>query len=73
VVGKPPLIQPIDLPLRGPRHAVAAAAETVAEMEKHHFSSVLERTDWNITHAAEVLQVDRATVYNKIKKYDLHR
>jgi transcriptional regulator of acetoin/glycerol metabolism len=29
--------------------------------------------DWNITRAAEVLRVDRVTVYNKIKKYGLKR
>ncbi|MCC7398926.1 MAG: hypothetical protein IT455_17800 [Planctomycetes bacterium] len=32
---------------------------------------MLERTGWNITRAAELLEVDRVTVYNKIKKYGL--
>jgi len=73
VVGKPPLIQPEDLPLRTTKASAITPAESAAEVEKRHFAAVLERTDWNITRAAEVLQVDRATVYNKIKKYDLHR
>ena len=73
VVGTPPLIRPVDLPLRGPKSGATSTSESVADMEKRHFSSVLERTDWNITRAAEILQVDRATVYNKIKKYDLRR
>jgi transcriptional regulator with PAS, ATPase and Fis domain len=73
VVGKPPVILPEDLPLRGSRLGAAAVGESVAEMEKRHFAAVLERMDWNIARAAGVLQVDRATVYNKIKKYDLHR
>jgi len=73
VVGKPPVIRPADLPMREPKIGSTTAAESVAEVEKRHFASVLERTDWNITRAAEVLQVDRATVYNKIKKYDLRR
>ncbi|HET9952652.1 MAG TPA: helix-turn-helix domain-containing protein, partial [Candidatus Eisenbacteria bacterium] len=30
-----------------------------------------ERTGWNVTRAAEVLQIDRVTLYNKIKKYNL--
>jgi two-component system response regulator HydG len=71
VVGKHTAIQPGDLPL-GPRAGNARGeALALAEMEKRHIGSVLERTDWNITRAAELLQIDRATVYNKIKKYGL--
>ena len=40
---------------------------------RRHIAAVLERTGWNITRAAEVLQVDRVTVYNKIKKYGLRK
>ena len=40
--------------------------------ELRHIEEVLERTGWNITHAAKILKIDRVTVYNKIKKYDLH-
>ena len=34
---------------------------------------ILDRTGWTITHAAEILKIDRVTLYNKIKKYGLHR
>ena len=40
-------------------------------MEKRHIAAVLEHTDGNVTRAAEILKVDRVTVYNKIKKYGL--
>jgi len=36
-------------------------------------SEVLERTRWNITRAAEILKIDRVTLYNKIKKYQLRK
>ena len=72
VVGKQESLQPEDLPLGqlGGNNARGEAL-ALAEMEKQHIGSVLERTDWNITRAAELLEIDRATVYNKIKKYDL--
>ncbi len=73
VLGKPPAIRVEDLPLRSPKRNGAAAGETLADVERHHISNVLDRTDWNITRAAEILEVDRVTVYNKIKKYGLRR
>ncbi|NUQ64075.1 MAG: sigma-54-dependent Fis family transcriptional regulator [Pirellulales bacterium] len=71
VVGKPPVIRPDDLPLRGGSDGDPSTAESLAEMEKRHIAAVLKRTDGNITRAAEILKVDRVTVYNKIKKYGL--
>jgi DNA-binding NtrC family response regulator len=73
VVGEPPAIRPQDLPVRPTRPAPVGGEESLADVEKRHVAAVLERTGWNITRAAEVLQVDRVTVYNKIKKYDLRR
>jgi DNA-binding NtrC family response regulator len=71
VVGRPPEIRPEDLPLRRPAENEAVSGESLAEMEKRHVAAVLERTGGNITRAAEILQVDRVTVYHKIKKYGL--
>jgi len=73
VVGTPPTIQPEDLPVWGRRSANAFSGESLADVEKDHIASVLEHTGWNITRAAEILRVDRVTVYNKIKKYDLRQ
>lgn len=71
VVGKPPAIQPDDLPFRRPAKTEWPDADSLAEMEKRHIAAVLERTGGNVTQAAEILKVDRVTVYNKIKKYGL--
>jgi len=76
VVGRPPEIRPEDLPLGAPRPATIpfdAPPLSLAELEKRHIASVLEQTGWNITRTAEVLEIDRVTVYNKIKKYALRR
>ena len=73
VVGKPPLITVDDLPgpvdLRGPSDT--GEVLPLAEIEKRHIQFVLNRTGGNVSLAAQLLEVDRATVYNKIKKYCL--
>jgi two-component system, NtrC family, response regulator HydG len=71
VVGKPPAIRPEDLPLRRPIRYEVSAGESLAEIERRHIAAVLERTEGNVSRAAEILKVDRVTVYNKIKKYGL--
>ncbi|HEX6558186.1 MAG TPA: sigma-54 dependent transcriptional regulator [Longimicrobiales bacterium] len=72
VVGKGTAIHPEDLPLRNRvREAGGSAPDSLAEVEKRHIASVLARNDWNISRAADLLGIDRATVYNKIKKYGL--
>jgi two-component system, NtrC family, response regulator HydG len=77
VVGQPPAIRPEDLPLlrRGGNGGggVGDGGESLADVERRHVAEVLERTGWNVSRTAEVLQVDRATVYNKIKRYGLER
>ncbi|MBM4062047.1 MAG: sigma-54-dependent Fis family transcriptional regulator [Planctomycetes bacterium] len=71
VVASPPRICAGDLPLRRAAPAAAPCGDSLAEVEKRHVLAVLERTGWNITRAAELLEVDRVTVYNKIRKYGL--
>ncbi len=71
VVGQPPMIRPVDLPVHTHRKAADAGGDSLADMEKRHIAAVLERTAGNVTEAAEILKVDRVTVYNKIKKYGL--
>jgi DNA-binding NtrC family response regulator len=72
VVGTPPAVREEDLPVRVGREAASAAAgESLEEIEKEHVRGVLERKGWNITHAAKALEIDRATLYHKIKKYGL--
>ena len=74
VVGQGDQIEADDLPLRPAiRRTNGSEPESLAEVEKRHVLAVLDRADWNITHTAEILGIDRVTVYNKIKKYGLSR
>ena len=73
VVGKPPLVRPEDLPVSlAPGAGLAPpVGDSLAEVEKAHVRAILERTGWNVSRAARILDIDRVTLYNKIKKYEL--
>jgi transcriptional regulator of acetoin/glycerol metabolism len=45
----------------------------MAAVEKAHIISVLDQNRWNISRSAEILQIDRVTLYNKIEKYSLKK
>ena len=46
---------------------------TMQDMEKVLISTTLQRTQGNIKEAASVLGIDRSTLYEKIKKYEIPR
>jgi transcriptional regulator with PAS, ATPase and Fis domain len=73
VVGKPPSIQPEDLPFRLSEKDHIPRTGSLASVEKTHIASVLEQNNWNISRSAEILEIDRVTLYNKIHKYGLRK
>ncbi len=46
---------------------------TLREAENSHIRRALDAADWNITHAARALGIDRVTLSRKIKRHDLSR
>jgi two-component system, NtrC family, response regulator AtoC len=76
VVGTPPAICVGDLPLQLSRAGDGEEppeGESLSDVERAHVARILERCGWNVTHAARTLDIDRVTLYNKIKKYGLQR
>jgi DNA-binding NtrC family response regulator len=73
VVAEGSLVETRHLPLRVTDAQPGPAAGSLADMEKAHIRAVLANTDWNISQAAHVLDVDRTTLYNKIRRYGLER
>jgi len=71
VVGRPPSVHPEDLPVRLNETSASQTGDSLADMERAHVGMILERTGGNVTRAAEILGIDRVTLYNKIKKYHL--
>jgi DNA-binding NtrC family response regulator len=77
VVASGSILEARDLGL-SPVPAAAPAADgsgpaSLDEMERRHIADVLRRTAGNVSQAARMLEIDRATLYHKIKKYDLRR
>lgn len=69
VIGKGDTIRLRDLPFdKSPEDP---SWESIEEMEHHHIESILEKYGWNISKSAKALGVDRATLYSKIRKYNI--
>lgn len=73
VIGKPPSIQQHDLPMTLERADMLQSSDALVDVEKRHIAKILEKYEWNISRAAEALKIDRVTLYNKIKRYELKR
>lgn len=69
VVGNGKKINVKDLPVT--EGVAGNTFESLTDLEKNHITQILNKYSWNISAAAKALQVDRVTLYNKIKKYDL--
>jgi transcriptional regulator with PAS, ATPase and Fis domain len=74
LVSKAREIDPGDLPLQMNGSGKAAAGgKSLSDIERQHIQNVLVETGWNIYRAARLLEIDRVTLYNKIKKYGFKR
>ena len=51
-------------------HPITAEEKTIEAVTKNHILNVLEETQGNISQAADILGVQRMTLYNKLKKYN---
>ena len=69
VVGNDKEIRVRDLPFQSEH--TSHSIEGLSDLEKRHIAQILNKYDWNISRSAKALKVDRVTLYNKIKKYDL--
>jgi DNA-binding NtrC family response regulator len=71
-------IEPRYLPIttRNGVSAVDAGGQedlSLQALEHRHIRRVLEQADFNVTHAAKTLGIDRVTLYNKMRKYSIER
>jgi len=69
VIGNGREIKLKDLPMG--REAPDTSVESLDELEKRHIEQILAKYNWNVSRSARALNVDRVTLYNKIRKYDL--
>lgn len=71
VVGNGKEIKTKDLPLA--KSVPAITIESLEDLEKKHIILILEKYEWNISKTARALGIDRVTLYNKLKKYQIEK
>ena len=69
VVGNGKKITIRDLPFG--KEMIDHSVESLEDFEKAFIRQILNKYSWNISRTAKALKVDRVTLYNKIKKYEL--
>ncbi|MBW2615083.1 MAG: sigma-54-dependent Fis family transcriptional regulator [Deltaproteobacteria bacterium] len=73
VVGKERRIMAKDLPIFRPEHIRPTSVNSLNEVERAHIGHILGENLWNISRSAEVLGIDRSTLYSKIKRYKIEK
>jgi DNA-binding NtrC family response regulator len=73
VIGQGKEILPDDFPFSRKELTTEAFPKSIKMMEKMHIEKILEGNNWNIRRAARELDIDRQTLYNKIKKYKIEK
>ena len=75
VVGKSGSIIVDDLPFHVSNNNfdLDGDAKSLSSMERKYILKILHETSWNISKTAQVLDIDRVTLYNKINKYGLRK
>lgn len=72
VVCKTRMITSGDLPIRTTlKKELENRYFSLNDVEREHIRKILVQTNWNISQSAVILGIDRSTLYNKIKRYDL--
>jgi len=72
VVGQEPELRESDFIFKLPGVSMVSGKK-LEEMERAHILRVLEECGGNQSHAAEILDIDRVTLYHKLKKYGWSR
>jgi len=71
--GKAITPEDIEIPSLQKNFPTEESEKTLEAVERAHILRVLNETDWNIQRSAQILGIDRTTLYNKIKKYNLKK
>src|SRR5579872_5609899 len=63
-----PEIRPSDFSFQF-QGAAPAAGKTLDDVERAHIERILQETQHNLSRAARILDIDRTTLYNKLRRY----
>ncbi|MQY58377.1 MAG: sigma-54-dependent Fis family transcriptional regulator, partial [Clostridia bacterium] len=77
ILAKKPLIEKENLFLSPPditslgKPGLSFGSKCLRKVERNLLATVLEETKWNLSKAAQILEISRTTLYSKIKKHGL--
>jgi DNA-binding NtrC family response regulator len=77
ILGHGPHIQPEDLPAHlhtrkgATNRGISGHRPTLEELERDYIAAILDETAWHRLRAAQILGIDRRTLYRKIRTYGL--
>jgi len=72
VIGRDHDVQPADFPFQSQATGQSHLnGRTLEEVERIHIEKTLRETNYNLSRAARILNIDRTTLYNKLKRYGL--
>ena len=69
VVGRDGEIGPAHFALGVRSEALSSGGRSLDEVERAHIEKVISECEGNLSRAARVLQIDRTTLYHKLKRY----
>ncbi|MBI2217289.1 MAG: sigma-54-dependent Fis family transcriptional regulator [Candidatus Rokubacteria bacterium] len=76
VIAPGSILRPADLGLPLPSAGDTGGGDepvSLEDVERRHIAHVLRRTGGNVSQAARLLGIDRVTLYNKMRKYQLRK
>jgi two-component system response regulator AtoC len=71
VCGAGPILQVTDFGLDLLHPPADLSSASLESVERRHIASVLEQTGGNVSQTARILDIDRVTLYSKIRKFGL--
>jgi DNA-binding NtrC family response regulator len=74
VITKNRIMGPEDLPIFCREEpASRVGGKSLRDIEKEHILDTLQQNKWNISKSAKILEIDRSTLYNKLKLYNIEK
>ncbi len=73
VIGKSDQIVPEELPFYRPECPPPMFNGSLRQMERAHITHILDENNWHMSRCARILGIDRSTLYNKIKRYQIQK
>jgi two-component system, NtrC family, response regulator HydG len=68
-----PAIEPGSLPIAVATTSATSDGQKLEDVERRHIMKILEESGGNLSRAARILDIDRTTLYGKLKHYGLKR